>query len=357
MIKCSENCRFSWEQHAQFMFEIWQGLPFSFLSESWYSSEMLTEILKFGECSCVSFSAFQLASFCQNKQSIKRLKHLDSNEGIIEFQRLDLKSHYDENRILTSENCHSNPIVAQTLIEIIGNQTAIVEVPCLISLMYKSIDAEDHGENTAECLQLLLSSSQIDYMKCYPDFMLMNQKCVCNAIVHALSAYKLVPSIYQVLSGKCCLPQLTFFVGSQIQPHTIYTELEHSSIYVAVFYDPQTQKYYLHLSYDYAHEMSLVRPLFVESEFDLPSLLSNRNVQSIMDMLSFLFPHPKFTVKDEQASHMLYQLSTLHSYFRKMKSLSELAKHVINQSIVAPYTTNVKGLQLPSLIKDFIALK
>ncbi len=355
MIKCAENCSFSWDQHAQLMFEIWHGLPFSFLSQSWYSSEMLTEILKFGECSCVSFSAFQLASFCQNKQSIKRLKELGSSEGVVDFQRVDLRSCEYENRILTLENCHSDPAVAQTLMEILANQSVIVEVPCLISLLYKRLGADENGENTAECLELLLRSKQIDYSKCYPDFMLMKQKCVCNAVVHA--AYKLVPSIYKALSGKCCLPQLTFFVGSQIPPDTIYTELEHSALYVFVFYDSTAQKYYLQMSYDYAHEMSLVRPLFVESEFDLTSLFANQNVQSIMDMLSFLFPNPKFSVKDAQATQIMNQLTALHSYFRKLKTLGELAKHVINQSIAAPYTTNVKSLYLPVLIKDFVALK
>ncbi len=316
---------------------------------------MLEEILCFGKCSCISFSSLQLASFCQNKQSIKRLLQLGCNTTVFKFQRLDLSPAEVEDRTLCAENCHSDQEIV--LSQIIYFQHILEGTPCIISLLYKRFDHDNNSENTAECLDLLLNSYDVS-MKCFPDFAVMKQKCICNAFIQGLVAYKLVPSIYMLLSRKCSLPKFSFIIGDdQIACDTLYSELEHSAIYVAVFYDSIRQKYCLELRYDYAHQIALFRPLFAEVDTDLETLLGKSNVQSILQMLSVLYPTPKFEVRNAHGAQILKQLSNLHAYFRQMKTLSELTKCVINQSIVAPYSTNVMTLSLPLLIKDHVALK
>ncbi len=359
MYVCSQICKFSFQHHAQFMCEIWRGEKFSFLSQPWYKIDMLEEILCFGYCSCIGFNAIQLASYAQNINSIKQLKQLGCCESDYKFSRLKRTPLPSDAIHLDFFDRHAH--LSEESIEIVAQiecgEHVLSEIPGVIGLLYKQVSEHEEYENIAECLEVLLETKF--NRECHSKASFLGKHCSCNVFAHALEARNLHASVYKVLAEKAILPEFEFIIGGDdigISQYS-FTHTEQSRIFTHIFYDAQKQKYVMVLWFEFAHEVQLNRRVFVENENDLQSLLCNENVQTILCMLGFVYPKPVFTVKNDQAQQLLNQLSSIHEYFRKMKSLSELTRQVINQSVVTPYTKHVTSLNLPQILCDFIRLK
>ncbi len=363
MFRCTDECLLDWDKLAKFMVEIWTGRRFSFLKESWYSPDLLDEVLNLGNCKCMPFNAMQLACFAKSLVSINRLLELGAKPGVIkpvylrQFICRDCKR-----RQIRVGNPHPNPRYFHYLKFIIKKQHVIRTNPTAFGVIYKRVDHNDTAETAAKCLNAIFSSGYTPV--CDPS---LQSHCVCNLFVEAILDYKLSYEISLLLiQFPHMRPSIIMGIGVDFSESTpAIARDENKPLIVASIYE-ESDNLFFFWSFYYAHSSWNRRIVTGECEeidnIDRVSglrelLIDNENNLKMIEFFALAEKERNFIVEGEEGKALLEDLKSVHTYFEPVPDLFDLCRNTVNRNLAYPYLTSLASLAVPEIIKTKLKLQ